>query len=369
MKLILHSLIFTLIFTGCKPTGFFAKKTAREKYEEKIEKLYPVEGRAWKSAGEWALQNPLPTKVPYTEAGFFHGDSGDVVSYKFEVKAGQKLNLKFVKQQPLFAAFLELWEFTANSKLNLLYTADTLINGIEYASAEGGNYLVRLQPKMGAVGSYKFGILLSPLLAWPIEAAVKARIGSVWGDDRDAGTRKHEGIDIFAKKGSYILAVEDGLISRVSDGGIGGKVIWFSPTAHRFSVYYAHLDTQLVQNGQRVKRGDILGTVGNTGNAKFTPAHLHFGIYSNFGAIDPLAFVQPVNEPKEKTAALKMNKAHPINARFKLYPAPEKKNPLSLPEVSYFKAQSYSDPFYRVILDDGSRAFVAEEDITNKMKL
>lgn len=369
MKLILHILILTLIFIGCKPTGFFAKKTAREKYEEKIEKLFPVEGRAWKHAGEWALENPLPTKVPYTEAGFFHGDSGDVVSFKFEVKAGRKIKLQLEKQQALFTAFVELWEFTANSNLKLLYTADTLINSIEYASAEGGSYLVRLQPKMRAVGSYKFSIMLSPMLAWPIEAAVKATVGSVWGDDRDAGARKHEGIDIFAKKGSYVLAVEDGVISRVSDGGIGGKVIWFSPTAYRISVYYAHLDTQLVHTGQRVKKADILGTVGNTGNAKFTPAHLHLGIYSNFGAIDPLAFVQAVNAPKEKPAALKMNQAHPINARFKLYPAPEKKNPLSLPEVSYFKAQSYSDQFYRVILDDGSRAFVAEEDITNKMKL
>lgn len=165
------------------------------------------------------------------------------------------------------------------------------------------------------------------------------------------------------------MAVEDGTINRIGDGGIGGKVIWFSPADYRFSVYYAHLDTQLVAAGQRVKKGDILGTVGNTGNAKNTPAHLHFGIYGNSGARDPLAFVQPVNTPKEKTALLKMNQKHEISNRFKLYPGPEKKNAFTLPAASSFKAQSYSDKFYRVVLEDGIKAYVAEEDITNKMKL
>ena len=58
-------------------------------------------------------------------------------------------------------------------------------------------------------------------------------------------------------------------------------------------MYYAHLDKQLVHEGQQVKKGDVVGLVGNTGNARFTPSHLHFGVYTVKGPIDPLPFVNP----------------------------------------------------------------------------
>ncbi|MGY8915482.1 MAG: peptidoglycan DD-metalloendopeptidase family protein, partial [Flavobacteriales bacterium] len=57
--------------------------------------------------------------------------------------------------------------------------------------------------------------------------------------------------------------------------------------------YYAHLDSIIARDGQRVKRGDTLGLVGNTGNARTTPPHLHFGIYGRgTGAINPLSFLK-----------------------------------------------------------------------------
>ncbi|RYZ28641.1 MAG: M23 family metallopeptidase, partial [Chitinophagaceae bacterium] len=56
-------------------------------------------------------------------------------------------------------------------------------------------------------------------------------------------------------------------------------------------LYYAHLDEQLVREGQTVKKGEVVGLVGNTGNAKTTPPHLHFGIYGFGGAVDPHPFV------------------------------------------------------------------------------
>jgi hypothetical protein len=60
-----------------------------------------------------------------------------------------------------------------------------------------------------------------------------------------------------------------------------------------YSLYYAHLDEQLVSQGERVAKGDTIGLVGNTGNARTTPPHLHFGIYAAGGAINPLHFVDP----------------------------------------------------------------------------
>jgi murein DD-endopeptidase MepM/ murein hydrolase activator NlpD len=89
------------------------------------------------------------------------------------------------------------------------------------------------------------------------------------------------------------LAVCDGEIDRVENGGIGGKTVWLYDPELKQSVYYAHLNEQLVKEGQRVKAGDLIGRVGNTGNARTTPPHLHFGIYPDgMGAIDPLYFLQ-----------------------------------------------------------------------------
>lgn len=123
-------------------------------------------------------------------------------------------------------------------------------------------------------------------------AGNKANVGSVWGDERDGGKRKHKGIDIFAKKGTPVLALQDGVITLREETKLGGKVLWLRPKGAWWKAYYAHLDEQLVKEGDEVVKGQIIGTVGNTGNAKTTPAHLHFGIYTLFGAIDPLPYVK-----------------------------------------------------------------------------
>jgi hypothetical protein len=128
-------------------------------------------------------------------------------------------------------------------------------------------------------------------LAFPV-ASQKSNTGSFWGDERDGGRRKHEGVDIFAKKGSDVVAVCNGTIVSVGNGGIGGKTVWLQSDDYGWSAYYAHLNTQSVYEGQDVKKGDVIGTVGNTGNAKYTPSHLHFGIYTTSGAINPLPLIK-----------------------------------------------------------------------------
>jgi murein DD-endopeptidase MepM/ murein hydrolase activator NlpD len=128
-------------------------------------------------------------------------------------------------------------------------------------------------------------------LVFPVSGK-KSSIGSFWGAARDGGKRKHEGIDIFAKKGTPVVAVTDGIVSAVTNGGIGGKTVWLRSFDYSWTAYYAHLDQQKVKRGQFVKKGEVLGTVGNTGNARTTPAHLHFGIYTWNGAVNPLPYVK-----------------------------------------------------------------------------
>src|SRR5687768_12831917 len=96
---------------------------------------------------------------------------------------------------------------------------------------------------------------ISKSLVFPV-AGNKSKIGSFWGDVRGGGTRKHRGIDIFASKGTPLLAVADGVITSVGNGAISGKTVWLRTSAHGITAYYAHLDKQKVKVGQRVKKGE-----------------------------------------------------------------------------------------------------------------
>ncbi|HEX8060084.1 MAG TPA: M23 family metallopeptidase [Cyclobacteriaceae bacterium] len=122
-----------------------------------------------------------------------------------------------------------------------------------------------------------------PSLMNPVVGATKKSIISFYGDARDNGQRRHEGIDIVAPKGTMVVAPASGEITDVSYNVLGGKVVWMKDINAKRSYYFAHLDSQIVTRGMIVKRGDTLGTVGNTGNARRTRSHLHFGIYKKDG--------------------------------------------------------------------------------------
>jgi len=156
---------------------------------------------------------------------------------------------------------------------------------------------------------------ISKTLAYPV-AGKRSKVGSYWGASRSGGTRKHKGIDIFARKGTPVVALADGIITLKDKTPVGGKVLWLKPSNHSWSAYYAHLDKQLVKEGQYVRKGQVIGTVGNTGNARYTPSHLHFGIYTARGPVNPLPYVKHstkiVVAKKKKTTAsgnAKMKKA------------------------------------------------------------
>ncbi|MEI6948663.1 M23 family metallopeptidase [Paraflavisolibacter sp. H34] len=112
-----------------------------------------------------------------------------------------------------------------------------------------------------------------------------------WGASRAGGIRKHKGIDIHARKGTPVVAVCDGIIVTRDHTPIGGKTLWLRPAGQAWTAYYAHLDQQLVTEGQRVRKGQVIGTVGNTGNARTTPSHLHFGVTQGNQWVNPLPYV------------------------------------------------------------------------------
>lgn len=158
-------------------------------------------------------------------------------------------------------------------------------------------YVVRLQPELLRPVRYVIMIQVAPTLAFPVQGHDAGAIRSGFGADRDAGRRVHHGVDIFAPRGTPVLAAAEGRAEpRLNRPG--GKVVW-QRVPGLGSLYYAHLDSQAVAPGTLVRPGDTLGYVGNTGNAVTTPPHLHFGIYARPGGpVDPLPFLyEPEAEP------------------------------------------------------------------------
>ena len=173
--------------------------------------------------------------------------------------------------------------------------ADDAINSQVVSKA--GDYRIVLQPELFASAEYLLAMANGGSLPFPVEGAGQRDIGSAFGVARDGGARKHHGVDIFAERGTPVTAVIDGYV-RTGTGARGGEHVWLSGSMIGFGsarYYYAHLDSFVVESGDKVKKGDILGYVGNTGNAITTPPHLHFGIYSG-GPVDPAPFLKPEPE-------------------------------------------------------------------------
>ena len=89
----------------------------------------------------------------------------------------------------------------------------------------------------------------------------------------------HKGIDVFAKKGTPLLSSTAGVVLYSGHFGIGGQVV--AVLGPKWKVhYYAHLGSSKTYAGARLKSGQIIGTVGDSGNAKGKPAHVHYSILS-----------------------------------------------------------------------------------------
>lgn len=116
-------------------------------------------------------------------------------------------------------------------------------------------------------------------LAIPVEGVDEDELYDSFSDAR--GTRTHQAIDIMAARGTPVLAAEDGRIEKLFTSKAGGLTIYQFDASGTYCYYYAHLDSYAhnLRQGQAVKRGDVIGYVGSTGNASADAPHLHFAIF------------------------------------------------------------------------------------------
>lgn len=115
-----------------------------------------------------------------------------------------------------------------------------------------------------------------------------------YGADREGGARSHQGTDLFDQKGTPILSVSEGTVERIGWNRLGGERVGVRGKDGNY-YYYAHLDTinPELRVNQIIKPGELIGTMGNTGDAITTPDHLHFGIELPNGEwLNPYSFLK-----------------------------------------------------------------------------
>ncbi len=138
-------------------------------------------------------------------------------------------------------------------------------------------------------------------LLMPVQGIRARQIWGTFGALR-SGRRKHEGQDIFARRGTPIYSATPGVILRMADGPLGGLQLYILGAGGR-RYYYAHLErfAQGLSEGDWVTTETLLGFVGNSGVARSTPPHLHFGMYMgsreacDYRALDPLPLLRDRN--------------------------------------------------------------------------
>lgn len=114
----------------------------------------------------------------------------------------------------------------------------------------------------------------------PVKGVAANQLSDTYTQSRGAG-RLHDAIDIMAPRGTPVLAVADGRIAKLFDSKPGGLTVYQFDPEEKLAYYYAHLDAYAPQlaEGTLVRRGDLIGYVGSTGNASPEAPHLHFAVF------------------------------------------------------------------------------------------
>lgn len=364
--LIVLSTILLLSCNGLKKVrDVFKSNTPYEEYKSLLEKAEfkkTALARQWIKAGEDALHDSLSVSLPHVETGYFQASRPDAHSYQFQVKGGQKLkvSLEAVKNDKNSTLFVDLFESDDSQWEQIAYGDSS--NNLEHEFKKSRLCLLRIQPELLTDFYYTVKISVSPLFSNPVSGASNQSIQSIFGDPRDGGLRSHEGIDIFASRGTPVVAPANGVITRVGDTNLGGKVIWMRDTKRNLNYYFAHLDRQIVNAGKMVKQGDTLGLVGNTGNARYTTPHLHFGIYQ-YGAINPLGYIQTVDNNIEKVAIDTSVLGKPfkiVNQKVHFRKGPGTKYGIEseLKEHTFLTISGESHDWYRAQLPDKQEGYI-----------
>lgn len=283
----------------------FEPSASHQDYAEALSRLdldTTAMGRGWLDAAARALAEPAVVDTPFSEVALIDPREPGALGYEFVVERGRAVTIGVASEVDRY--FADLYRVDAERRasagdappppdaeaadeastaappwLTLVASRPDDAEEIRFEPRRDGRYVVRIQPELLRGGRFEVSIATAASLSFPVEGADPGDILSFYGDGRDGGIRRHEGIDIFAPRGTPLLAASDALVARVGERDRGGNIVTLYDEERDLLLYYAHLEEQLVEQGARVRRGDVIGTMGNTGNAITTPPHLHIGLY------------------------------------------------------------------------------------------
>lgn len=152
----------------------------------------------------------------------------------------------------------------------------------EARKVKGAGDVAVVDPPSGPPVAIAEGVEVGPAgLAIPVAGVKPKQLTDTFTQARAGGTRVHDAIDSMAAEGTPVIAATDGRVEKLffSPGG-GGITVYVRSPDQRWSYYYAHLQGYApgLAEGQQVKRGQVIGRVGSTGNANPAGSHLHFAI-------------------------------------------------------------------------------------------
>jgi murein DD-endopeptidase MepM/ murein hydrolase activator NlpD len=360
-----------VVVAGCGDEGLrglFRGYTPHERYERSLREAgldQTALGGDWIAASQRALDAAIPVTPPYREESYLDPREAMAAGYRIPLQRGQRIAVSFESEpDSSYRVFVDMFVIpTGSSRVpTLLTSADSLDRVLDYVARRDGDYLIRVQPELLRGGRYSVTVVVGPSLAFPVHMHDTTAIRSWYGDPRDGGRRVHEGLDIFAPRGTPVVAAADGVVRSTRPNNLGGNVVWLRDDLGR-SHYYAHLDRQAVNRGDRVHAGDTIGFVGNTGNARTTPPHLHFGLYER-GSFNPYpALYQPPQTPDSFTgdSGLIGGLARVIRNRTRVRSLPSARSSViaELPLHTPIRVEAGSGGWYRVSLPDGQVGFVA----------
>jgi murein DD-endopeptidase MepM/ murein hydrolase activator NlpD len=371
----LSALLALALCAGCSGGGRMSLRSSpHEQYVAMLQRAgldKTTLGAQWTGASESALRSAAPIVSPFAESGYFAAGQPTAVAYRLELQRGRRLVIEigFEAIEP-GRLFVDLFRTESNGELRRVASLENDQLLIEYIVDRTATYVLRLQPELLRSGRFTLAErTVAALRTFPVTRVTSRAGQSGFGAARDSGTRSHEGIDIFAPRGTPVVAVIDG-VARPDTNALGGNVVWLRDglIGGGTRYYYAHLDRWAIEGSTRVHEGDVLGYVGNTGNARTTSPHLHFGVYDD-GALDPAPFLQPDENVARLTGdpALLGTLVRTRTVRTPLRAGPSAVAPqrILLEPETIGQRLGVAGRWHRVLLPDGAVGYVAENAVVS----
>ena len=361
-----------VVLAACGPVErtvehLFDSRTARERYEDALVRAGLANSALvndWMVMASRSLAEAPAVTTPHVEEGLLREADVGAFAFRVTVRRGQEVTIGMqLHGDSTSQVFLDAFEVADSAgTLNRVAAADSGRRSLTVEPRRAGDYIFRAQPELLRGGRFTLRIGLAPTLAFPVARGSVADIKSGWGAPRDGGARDHRGVDIFARRRTPAIAATSGYIFRVDSNTLGGLVVWLRDDRGN-RLYYAHLDQQTVTQGQYVQVGDTLGLIGNTGNARRTPPHLHFGVYRRGeGAMDPRWFVTPLpgHTPRLAVDTALLGARARVTRVTDVHEAPRgaARTRASLASHAEVQVLSAVGPYFRVRLDDGRTGYV-----------